>query len=405
MNIINILDDIMKSKSDNIEEWILELESNKASCFYTSIDLRYSGYKIAPVDTNLFPAGFNNLSEYGQKKATKLADNFLLSHFEKVNKILILSENYSRNLYYIDNLLALKSILENSNKEVEVAMLIEGNSAENLELESASKGFLTLYTVKKNDTGYLSTSKNFIPDIIILNNDLTNGIPKILENVKQPIIPSVHLGWHNRRKSTYFYYYNKVLQNFCDTFNLDSFFMQCLFRKCEKLDFKYKKGLELLAEHTNLLLSEIAEKYKSHNIKDEPYVFIKADQGTYGRGIMVVREAEEVLQMNKKHRHNMHIIKDGIHNTQVILQEGIKTIETVNKQSAEGLIYLVNNTPVDTIYRVNREHNQFNSLNSSGMYFVNDHIPAYRKVLYLIAKLANIAAIYEANENNISFVK
>ena len=29
--------------------------------FYSSVDLRNAGFKLAPVDTNLFPGGFNNL--------------------------------------------------------------------------------------------------------------------------------------------------------------------------------------------------------------------------------------------------------------------------------------------------------------------------------------------------------
>ncbi|AIL65564.1 Glutamate-cysteine ligase [Rickettsiales bacterium Ac37b] len=405
MHIIDILENLLKKQCNEIVEWFNELEGNKTPCFYSSVDLRYSGYKLAPVDTNLFPAGFNNLADRGKKKATELADNFFSSYFKDISKILIIAEDYSRNLYYLDNLITLKEVLEDTGKLVEVAIVREEISKENIKLESASKGSITLYTVKKNDVGYLLTSNGFIPDIIILNNDLTNGIPKILQEVKQPIIPSMHLGWHNRRKSRYFDYYHKLLQNFCDTFNIDSFLMQSLFKKCTNLDFKHKDGLELLAEQTNILLSEIKEKYKFYNIKDEPYIFIKADQGTYGRGIIIVRSADEVLHMNKKHRHSMNIIKDGIHNTQVILQEGIKTVETVNGNAAEPLIYLVNNTPVENIYRVNREHNQFNNLNSPGMYFVNNHIPEYINSLYLVAKLANIAAIYEASENNISFVK
>ena len=30
--------------------------------FYTSVDLRNAGFKLAPVDTNLFPGAFNNLT-------------------------------------------------------------------------------------------------------------------------------------------------------------------------------------------------------------------------------------------------------------------------------------------------------------------------------------------------------
>jgi glutamate--cysteine ligase len=31
-------------------------------CRSTSVDLRNAGFKLAPVDTNLFPGGFNNLN-------------------------------------------------------------------------------------------------------------------------------------------------------------------------------------------------------------------------------------------------------------------------------------------------------------------------------------------------------
>jgi glutamate--cysteine ligase len=45
-----------------IERWLhAQWESHKPP-FYTSVDLRNSGYKLAPVDTNLFPGGFNNLN-------------------------------------------------------------------------------------------------------------------------------------------------------------------------------------------------------------------------------------------------------------------------------------------------------------------------------------------------------
>ena len=37
--------------------------SGALPAFYGSVDLRNAGYKLAPVDMNLFPGGFNNLSE------------------------------------------------------------------------------------------------------------------------------------------------------------------------------------------------------------------------------------------------------------------------------------------------------------------------------------------------------
>jgi glutamate--cysteine ligase len=45
-----------------IEHWLRTQWLEHASPFYASVDLRNSGFKLAPVDTNLFPGGFNNLN-------------------------------------------------------------------------------------------------------------------------------------------------------------------------------------------------------------------------------------------------------------------------------------------------------------------------------------------------------
>ena len=45
-----------------IEYWFRTQWLEHAVPFYASVDLRNSGFKLAPVDTNLFPGGFNNLN-------------------------------------------------------------------------------------------------------------------------------------------------------------------------------------------------------------------------------------------------------------------------------------------------------------------------------------------------------
>ena len=45
-----------------IERWLRGQWQEHAAPFYCSVDLRNSGFKLAPVDTNLFPGGFNNLN-------------------------------------------------------------------------------------------------------------------------------------------------------------------------------------------------------------------------------------------------------------------------------------------------------------------------------------------------------
>jgi glutamate--cysteine ligase len=39
-----------------IERWFRNQWQEHAAPFYTSVDLRNSGFKLAPVDTNLYPA-------------------------------------------------------------------------------------------------------------------------------------------------------------------------------------------------------------------------------------------------------------------------------------------------------------------------------------------------------------
>ena len=46
----------------DIERWMRTQWQEHAVPFYASVDLRNAGFKLAPVDTNLVPGGFNNLN-------------------------------------------------------------------------------------------------------------------------------------------------------------------------------------------------------------------------------------------------------------------------------------------------------------------------------------------------------
>ena len=51
------------ARSPDIEAWFRSQWLKTPPPFYCSVDLRNAGFKLAPVDTNLFPGGFNNLSD------------------------------------------------------------------------------------------------------------------------------------------------------------------------------------------------------------------------------------------------------------------------------------------------------------------------------------------------------
>ena len=56
------LERVVLGERPEIERWFRAQWQDHVVPFYTSVDLRNSGFKLAPVDTNLFPGGFNNLN-------------------------------------------------------------------------------------------------------------------------------------------------------------------------------------------------------------------------------------------------------------------------------------------------------------------------------------------------------
>ena len=84
-----------------IEAWFRNQWIKYPAPFYTSIDIRNSGFKIAPVDTNLFPAGFNNLDDGLEFLYISAIQHAFERVSPKITKVLIIPENHTRNKFYI----------------------------------------------------------------------------------------------------------------------------------------------------------------------------------------------------------------------------------------------------------------------------------------------------------------
>lgn len=372
--------------------------SNKLSnpLFYNSVDLRHSGFKIAPVDVNCFPAGFNNLSASSRKIAQKTVADFFNKHFPKANKIAILPENHTRNLKYLENVLALQEIIANSGKDGEkrevkiISLIPEIEDVLQIDLENNQQ--ISLEKMVRNGDK-IFTQSGFCPDLIIANNDFTNGVDEILKNISQPIIPSVNLGWYVRRKSVHFDIYNQVVTEFCQLIDLDPWLISTMHRHCEDINFKEQKGTKCLAKYVDELIAKLREKYQQYGIESEPYCYIKADNGTYGMAIMTVKSGAELLEINKKDRNKMNSIKGSIQNTTAIIQEGVITGDLIKDMIAEPMIYLIGGEVVGNLFRINDERGVNISLNSAGMSFC-DLSDLSDEDLQLGLDKASIAKIY-----------
>ena len=59
---LELIETRLLENQSQIETWFRRQWLHTPAPFYASVDLRNAGFKLAPVDTNLFPAGFNNLN-------------------------------------------------------------------------------------------------------------------------------------------------------------------------------------------------------------------------------------------------------------------------------------------------------------------------------------------------------
>ena len=341
----------------NIEAWFRKQWIKYPAPFYTSIDLRNSGYKIAPVDTNLFPAGFNNLDSDLDFLYIAAVQHALERISPVLTKVLIISENHTRNKFYLSSIDSLSNIIRKAGYEVKVSSILN------------SDGNINELLVNKNN---ILAYGGFIPDAILLNNDLSDGIPDILDNIVQPILPDKNLGWTKRSKTIHFEYYTDVVNNFSRLLGIDSWLLEPLFRNCGEIDFKTKQGEDCLVHHASRLLTLIQEKYNEYDIQEDPYIMIKADSGTYGMGIMKVKSIDQLLNLNRKQRTKMLKTKGGNKVDKVILQEGIYSNEKLKPSNhvAEPVIYSFGSNLVGGFYRLHDSKSNSENLNSPGMTFL-----------------------------------
>jgi len=358
----------LQERQTMIESWFRARWREYKEPFYTSVDVRNAGYKIAPVDTNLFPAGFNNLNPSFQPLCIQAMQLAIERMDMRVDRILIVPENHTRNLFYMKSVAALQEIMEKAGFEVRIgSMLPDLVAPMDIDLDSGRR--LRLEPLLREHDRVLVAG--FVPDLVVLNNDLSAGRPAILEGLAQRVTPPLHMGWSDRLKSGHFTHYKKVAEEFAKHAGLDPWLIDPLFRNCGEIDFMKKEGETCLAINTERLLREIQKKYDEYDVKCKPFVMIKADSGTYGMGVMTVKDPDEIATLNRKQRTHMAKTKEGKKVTRVIIQEGVYTHETWGDAAlvAEPVVYMIGHSVVGGFYRVHSTRLADENLNAPGMHF------------------------------------
>jgi glutamate--cysteine ligase len=356
---------LLKS-STAIEHWFRTQWQEHTPPFYGSVDLRNSGFKMAPVDMNLFPGGFNNLNPAFQPLCVQAAMSAVEKICPDAKRLLLIPENHTRNTFYLQNVARLSTIMLQAGLEVRIGTLNPAITAPT-PIDVPGQSPLLLEPLVR--TGNRVGLPDFDPCTILLNNDLSAGIPDILKGLDQWLLPPLHAGWAVRRKSNHFAAYDDVARDFGQLLQIDPWLVNPYFAVCGEVNFHERAGEECLATNVEALLAQMRIKYLEYGIKEEPYVVVKADAGTYGMGVMTARSPEDVIGLNRRQRNKMAVVKEGLEVSHVIMQEGVHTYERIGEAAAEPVVYMIDRYVVGGFYRVHKERGADENLNAPGMHF------------------------------------
>ena len=366
---INELEQRILESMPAVERWFRLEWMEHTPPFYCSVDIRNAGFKLAPVDTNLYPGGWNNLTPEMLPLAVQAAMAAIEKICPEAKNLLVIPENHqARNTFYLSNIVQLQRIFRMAGLNVRVGSIDpEIKKATTVELPGGDTVTLEPVVRSKRRLGL----KNFDPCTILLNNDLTAGAPGILEDLhEQYLLPPLHAGWSVRRKSRHFQSYEEVAKRFGKMLGIDPWLVNPLFNRCGELDFAKEEGMDCLRTNVDALLGKVRKKYKEYGINEKPFVIVKADNGSHGMGIMTVRDVKDLDALLARPKNKPPVVKGNKAITDVIIQEGVLTAERINAAVAEPVVYLMDRYVVGGFYRVHAERGVDENLNAPGASFV-----------------------------------
>ncbi|MEY4268385.1 MAG: hypothetical protein RIS90_2920 [Pseudomonadota bacterium] len=403
---INELEQRVLDSMPAIERWFRLEWMEHTPPFYSAVDLRNAGFKLAPVDTNLFPGGWHNLTPEMLPLAVQAAMAAIEKICPEARNLLVIPENQLRSTFYLANLAQLRRIFHMAGLHVRLGSIdpaikktttIELPNGESVTLEPVIRG--------KRRLGV----KDFDPCTILLNNDLSAGVPGILEEIhEQYLLPPLHAGWSTRRRSTHFKCYEEVAKRLGKLLGVDPWLIHPVFERCAGVDPGRPADLDRLGAQVDAVLTKVRRKYKEYGIKEKPFVVVKSDNGSRDVGMVTVRDARNLAELGQA----LQGRTGAIGPQDLLVQEGVLTRERINDAVAEPVVYMMDRYVVGGFYRIHADRGVDEDLSAPGASFVplafeqSTHLPQpgvkpgasvpNRFYMYgVVARLAMLAASYE----------
>jgi glutamate--cysteine ligase len=221
------------------------------------------GFKLAPVDTNLFPGGFNNLAP----EFMPLCVQAVMVAVEKIcpdaRGILLVPENHTRNTFYLQNVATLQSILRQAGMKVRIGTLLPDVKADDARPARAAKARARTARAQRSARG----SRRIRPLHGAAQQRPLGRHPADLREHRPADHPAAARGLVTRRKSHHFTAYDEVASEFAKLIGIDPWLINPHFGVCGEINFHERTGEECLAALGRRHARAIGAKYREYDIE------------------------------------------------------------------------------------------------------------------------------------------
>ena len=335
-----------------IEQWLRAHWQEHTPPFYCSVDLRNAGFKLAPVDTNLFPGGWNNLTNEMLPLAVQAAMAAIEKICPEAKNLLLIPGPCTGAPEHAQNLQRLIRVFNQAGLNVRLGALPQHGATPG-PLALPEGGSLMLEPLVRT-RGRLGL-KDFDPCTILLNNDLSGGVPPELAGLhEQYLLPPLHASWGVRRRTIHFRSYEEVAKKFAKLLGMDPWLIHPLVAGTGPVDLAQMGVLEAVQSQIDAVLVKVRRKYKEYGINEKPYVVVRSDASAGLGELLVVRDPKDLEQAGER-------LRDGLAGQgrgglpELLIQEGVPSHERVNQAVAEPVVTMIDRYVIGGFYRLQPE--------------------------------------------------